>query len=283
MKPISLVLALGMVLVSSCISTQYDRSTIQEQKDYIVVIEKHKSGQNIEHTHPANVDGLMMKEIMKGFQYVKTEGVLNMEHAGPVFQQVEIDRLAGALASALADSDKSQYVRFVSLNKKKTLLLLTTYHKTEGILFMDSESRINFAFSHINSQISSDDPMSLRAEFSNKNPVKITKSNTKLTSSSSLFQGYVSANGRSFPMWMTVIIKKAPSKEVDSKKTAISEQNESLRKETKTITAPITPEEMAVQKEIKEKLIYLKDLLNEGLITETDYNTQKRLLLDRLK
>ncbi len=283
MRPIALILVLGMVLISSCMTTQYDRSTIQQQKNYIVVTEKHKSGQDMEYAHPANLDGLMMKEIMKGFKYTRKEGVLNMEDVGPVFQQIEIDQLAEALVSALVNSDKSQHVRFASLNKKKTLLLLTTYQKTEGIVFMDSNSRINFAFSHINSQVSSDDPMSLRVEFSEKNPLKITRSDAKLISESPLFKSYVSKNGKPFPMWMTMAIKKTPNKEVVSKKTVVPKQKEPSQKEALETKTPTVPEQMDVQKEVKKKLIYLKDLLNEGLITEADYNTQKKVLLDKLK
>jgi len=37
-----------------------------------------------------------------------------------------------------------------------------------------------------------------------------------------------------------------------------------------------------LQQDIKNKLNYLKDLLNEGLISEKDYNTKKKELLDKI-
>ncbi|MEZ4602055.1 MAG: SHOCT domain-containing protein [Desulfobacterales bacterium] len=46
--------------------------------------------------------------------------------------------------------------------------------------------------------------------------------------------------------------------------------------------APAPDPNITLQEEIKTKLIYLKELLDEGLITETDYNAKKDALLEKL-
>lgn len=282
MRLITTIFVLGILLTSSCVGAQSDRSAIQQKKEYIVALEKQKSGQTMTYAHPVQMDVQKMKQILKGLNYLRKEGVLNLEDKGSVFQQVEIDRLARPLVSALAECTRSEYVRFASLNKKKKLWLLTTWQKTEGILFKDSQSKINLAFSHINSSVPSDDPISLQAEFSGKDPMTITRSNVKLTSQSALFERYVSGSGKSFPMWMTVTVEKPPATKTIPRKVDVSGPKPSSEKQVME-TAPKMPEKSIVQKEVKEKLRYLKELLDEGLITEADYNTKKKLLLDKLK
>lgn len=284
MRSTAVMLIMSLVLISSCISmTQSGQTTVQKQREYVVALEKKKSGLPMKYTHPVHMDAGMVREIMKGLRYISKEGLLHLsEKSEPVFQPIEIDRLAQPLAIALEQCDTSQHVRFVSLNRTKTLLLITTFQKTEGIIFRDSNSRIHFVFLTVNEMVSSDDPINLRAELSEKDPMNVAKTDVRLTSESPLFKRYTSAGGRTFPIWMTVDTRPAGKKMMPQKDVAVQKAPPMQKEPVKQLPA-VTSQPVSVQQDVRNKLKYLKGLLDDGLINQDDYDARKKVLLKKLE
>ncbi len=280
MRFTAFIFVLCMILVCSC-TTKYERSPIQTQQKFVVALEKNKTGLNYGHPYEIRIE--TFKKIMASLKYDHKEGVFNWAKKGDVFQKKEIERLAGPVVEALSKSDHSSYARFVSLSRKKSLMLFTTFQQTEGIVFRDEAGKLNFAFSQINKKIDTEeggvDETTLKAEFSGKDPVMVEKSNTTLVQMPPEVKRHVSENGRAFPMWVAIDLGKTSFQNTAP---AIAKEPENKFVQTKEVKETV-PQHADKKEEVREKLRYLKTLLDEGLISETDYDTRKNVLLDQLK
>ncbi len=266
--------------------------------------QRQENGQIVaqKYDHPYTVDLLEFKKLLEDVTYVEQIGFLGKEEKKQVFQAIEINRLASVLANTLTKIDASQRIRFTSFNKGKGWLF-SIRRKTEGVIFIKHDGRLNMAFNHINFEINPNDANTLPPDFSRLDPLKIMTSDTPLIPTPTYAELHQFENGTPAPMWLIADLEKldkatenAPItiiEVVDEAPPAISKSevlmpsaapSEELPDDiTGTVEkTPVQSTDNALQKDIKNKLKYLKELRDEGLISEQDYNTKKTELLNKI-
>jgi len=281
---------MAIVFLSACSNTRWIRKTIIKNSDFIVTLEQHQVDGSIigqAYDHPYDIDLTVLKTLMGDLTYIEQVGWMGKEEEKPVFQTVEIERLAPVLANTLTKADASQRIRFRSLNRKKGLIFSVS-RETEGVLFIQPDNRLNIAFNFINSEIDFNEAPAVPSSYSLVDPLKIKNSDTTIHPSAPYATLHRFETGKPAPMWVVADLEKlkrtntgkpVPNTE-DKKEILPAAAPESKIPETATETpAPAINDTLEV---IKNKLKYLKELLDEGLISEKDYNAKKAELLDQI-
>ena len=292
MKKITVLLIMAVAFLCACNSNKWIRKTVVKQNKFIVTLEQHQVEDEIVHkkyNHPIKIDPAEFKRLMEDLRYIEQAGFIGEDKENAVFQAVEIDRLAPVLADSLANADDSQRIRFTSFNQGKAFIFSVS-RETEGVMFVEPDGRLNIAFYLINSKIDQNESSSLSPGISMVDPLKIKSSGMTIipTRYSELF---TFETGKQAPMWVVADLEKLketaanePIPVADVEKEALpaaAPEPESAVTETEK-SAPAQASETMLQEDIKNKLKYLKELLDEGLISEKDYNFKKKGLLDKL-
>ena len=152
MKRIAVLLIICAAFTSACTSTKWVRTTVAEQYTFNVTLEQQQEkGIFIQqkYAHPYEIDISDLEKLMGDLKYIEKSGLMRKEKLGPVFQPVEIDRLAPVLALTLAKADTNQRIRFTSFNQGD-FLIFSVSRKTEGVIFIGPAGRLNIAFNFIN-------------------------------------------------------------------------------------------------------------------------------------
>lgn len=305
---VPLIVLLCATLLSACAGTQWLRTPVAKDRDFVISLEQlEKKGVIITGTyaHPHEIDSAALARLMLDLTYVERTGLMARDTSNQVFQAVEINRLVPALAGALKAADDSQRVRFTSYNRGKGLIF-SVARETEGVLFVDSGDQLNVAFTKINAEIDPNSANVFPEDFSRIDPLGIKSADTVLNPIPPYGRSYSFEKGKDAPMWMVADLKglKQAAEKVPAMVPAIVE---SVPRETKASTAApaqpdIVPEPVAaqtpppaapappqkssddlIQEDIKNKLKYLKELLDEGLISQEDYEAKKTGLLEKLQ
>lgn len=293
MKRIAVLLLTSAVFTSACTSTKWVRTNVAEQHDFNVALEHYQEkgvviSQNFDHPYEIEISDL--KKLMKDLKYNEESGLMNTEKQTPVFQMVEIDRLAPVLADTLAKADTGQRIRFTSFNQGKTWIF-STPQKTEGVIFIEPTERLNIAFNFINSKRESGEAASIDPIYSSTDPLLIKDSVTTLSAIAPYAELHKFETGEQAPMWVVADLEKL--KKSNSATTApIDNTREEaapdvspgvgMRSTPVEKTVPDKAPEEMLKEDIKNKLKFLKELLDEGLISEKDYTVKKKELLDKI-
>lgn len=294
MKRIFICLITALFFFSACTSTKWVRTPIVKDKDFIITLEQHQvEGDIVDQTydHPYKIDTSRLKQLLSDLTYMEQVGILGRETKNHVFQATEIEQLAPALADALATIDDSQRIRFTSYNRGKGLIFSTS-RKTEGVLFIEPDGYLNIAFNFINSEIDLTETNAYPPDFSYKDPLKIKTANTSVFPPA-YAENYEFETGKPAPMWIIANLEKlnqaindkadhSAQKEKATAPTAPTDPVVSAPAVETAAPAPPPLEGAQLQEDIKNKLKYLKELLDDGLITEQDYNAKKDALLDKI-
>ena len=293
MKNLSVLLIISAVFLSACTSSDWVRTTVAKEYDFIVTLEQQPKEGNTalqKYEHPYQTDLASLGKLMGDLRYSEEAGLMSSEKQSPVFQAVEIDRLAPVLADALAKADASQRIRFTSFNQGKALLF-TVSRKTEGVIFIESGGRLNLAFNSINSDRHPSETTAFYANISKVDPLKIKTSDTPISSIAPYAELHKFETGKQAPMWVVANLEKM--------KEAISTATVANVEATKEVPPAVVPEagtmrtpaekiaqgqtaQDKLKADIRNKLKYLKELRDEELISEQDYNSKKMELLDKI-
>ena len=293
MKRILVLLIISTVFCSACTSTRWVRTPVAKEYDFTVTLEQFADqgadGAQI-HDQPRAIDLTELKTVMGDLQYTEKAGLMNNIKQRPVFQQTEIDRLAPVLAATLAKADAGQRLRFISFNQGQTAIFSES-RKTEGVVFIDSTGRLNFAFNYINAKRLPSETSAIYASYAEVDPTKIKSSDTPISASAPYLEMRQLETGEPAPLWVvadlgkikeSISIRPVPvSKATAEMPPAAAQQTDAAVTPAEKTVPAATPDVMLNQ-EIKNKLKYLKELLDEGLITEKDYESKKQELLDKI-
>ena len=284
MKRIAILLAISSVFLTACATTRWVRTPVAKEGDFVVTLEQLQDKGAVvpqQYAQPFKIQPKALAKIMRDLKYSEKSGLLGKKETSPVFQEVEIDRLAPVLAGALANADATQRVRFTSYNRGKALIFSVS-RETEGVMFVKPENRLNIAFNYINAEIEPDSVNTLPPNFSKMDPLRIRATSTILLPDPDYATLHVTDDDQTAPMWVVIdldkldqILSKAPAMPAAEQQTTAPEPQPTV--------APAAPSGNALQKDIKAKLQYLKGLLDDGLISEEDYNAKKAELLEKIK
>jgi len=161
MKHLSIFIAVlfGLTAFTAC-APRWVRTPVIDQKEIVISLEHKIANKQVvkqRFDHPFKIDQQKLKTLLTQLKYIDKPIVFKKSEEKQVFQETEIERLAPAMAEALAKADPDQRVRFVSHNRGGGLLF-TRQRQTSGVAFVQPENRLNLAFSDVNfALLTSDD------------------------------------------------------------------------------------------------------------------------------
>ncbi|MBS3754997.1 MAG: SHOCT domain-containing protein [Desulfobacterales bacterium] len=277
---------------------------MNKDSGFIVKLQqKMKDGRPVaqSYSHPADIGTENLAWFFNDLSYMTTPRLLSDSEERPVFQNREINRLAPAVSRALKNADATQRVHFTSFNYSRGLLFQKR-RITQGTLFVDAGGNFNIDFSWINQEVNLDDQPKGRSEFNQGDSIGVAESDTPVLANRPYIRHHRGENGKADPMWIQAPVedirrvaegvKPAGKKQVQESagETSAAEKPEQKKpgKEKTPEAHKPGPEEPAgdweTRKEgIRDRLEYLKDLYEDGLITESEYQDQKQEILEDLQ
>lgn len=293
MKRIVVLLILCTALTAACTNTKWVRATVANQHEFNVALEQSEQKGVVvgkHYAHPYQINASDLAKLMKDLKYSKPGGLMSSETESPVFLEDEIDRLAPALAEALAKADAGQRIRFTSFNQQK-MLLFSAPGKTEGVVFIEPAGQLNIVFNVINAKRQASETSAINPNFSKIDPLKIKSSDTALSVTGPYTELHKFDTGEPAPMWLVADLEKlqaaVSSSPLPTVKTGeggapAAAPKIGIKDSPVAKPAPDQAPDVALKEAIKIKLKYLKELLDEGLISEQDYTAKKKELLDNI-
>lgn len=273
------LLILAAALLSGCSAARFERTAVSRQADLSLALER-VAGQGGGYRHPCRVEVADLRYLLGQLAYREQAPYGDEERQAPVFQPAEIDRLAPLLADALAGADADRRVRFLSFNLEPGTLFSQS-RKSEGVFFAAEGERLQIAFNYINAKRLPAETSAQQAPFADLDPLSIAAARTALISRPPLLNPVSLADGRPAPLRLSVDLAALRAARAAAPPSA-PPAPAAAAPFSPAAPAPAPPAALPLQQEIREKLKYLKELLVEGLISEQDFETRKRELLDRL-
>ncbi|MFW6011182.1 MAG: SHOCT domain-containing protein [Desulfosalsimonas sp.] len=294
MKKIIIALTIFVAILAGCASTGWQETKVAEEDGVTVKLQKQvEKGATVEqnYNHPAGkIDTDLLTRVFRDLKYIDRSPILGRPVEKSVFQKQEIEKLAPAVAMALKRADSNSRVYFASFNYS-TDTLLKKRRITEGVLFLDENKKLNIAFSWINQRVDvNGEPLlygdrQLEAKSDARDPLETYDTAKKLAADISYIKKAEIRDGKDAPMWIKADLNVlAQTQETPEAETAGTE-----KQEKKTYTAEPEPDKEPEdikeerRQEIRSRLKYLKELYEEGLITESEYENQKQQALEELQ
>jgi hypothetical protein len=289
---LSVLFIVSTVVLTACAGHQSLQTPVANEYELAVTFEEQDKGSTVgqKFEHPYQVDIDVLKQLMADLRYIDESGAMTKKEEKAVFQGDEIDRLAPVLVGTLAEANAGQSVRFVSFNQAKSAIFSKS-QKTEGVIFVASGAQLNLAFNYINANRAPSETSATYHKYSKIDPLKIKTAVTALSVTAGYTELHRFTDGSQAPMWLIADLNKlqeaVATKPVPTVKPAET-LAPAIATKTETTNTPVAQSAHAVssddpqQVEIKDKLKFLKELLDEGLISEQDYNSKKLELLDKI-
>ena len=293
MKRIFALLILSTVFCSACSSTKWVRTSVAKEYDFTVALEQFtEKGAIVPQTHkqPQGIDPAELKKVLSDLIYTEKAGLMSKSKLSSVFQQTEIDRLTPVLAATLAKAEAGQRLRFISFNQGQSVIFSES-RKTEGVVFVDPAGQLNIAFNYVNAKRLPNEASAIYSNYSEIDPLKITTSDTPLSAPAPYGELHQFETGEPAPMWVVADLGKLKEsintgtvpavKATEEIPPAAAPKTETVLTPAENVAPAAAPDDM-LKTDIKNKLKYLKELLDEGLISAKDYDAKKKELLDKI-
>ncbi len=285
------ILIVGFIcMVSSCGLWNIHADTY---KDGMITV-KHealpvkKDGRLIQFNHPYEMAGNVITNALS-YIYYEERGLLKKKGSLRVFQDDEIKNLVPLIVQAFSVATPTQVVAVSSYSER----MLLTDQQNYCILFISDHS-LNIAFSRVHMFQTYNDSMSEKKRniISKENPAKINHSR---------FWKLVPSSGQRLEPdhenWLVIDLSDEMYQQpvaqrvgtVDERiKTGTSELDTRLKKLEERLSntgvpkklEPTSPaKEIRSESKIKNKLIILRELVDDGVISEEDYDYKKAKML----
>ncbi len=292
---ILLIVCLGFFW--SC-GARWERTPLVDNPDIHVSLERRVEGAGAsarQFNHPFSADPDRLARFLGELQYKEPPRFYGEAQKRPVFQSMEIMRLAAAVTEALEKATPEQRVRFVSYNRGGGLIF-KKMRRTGGIFFIDAQRRLNLAFGYINHEIMDEEFRGVQKEKVFPDPLILdTAKKTARVSSEAV--SHRTRNGDKMPLWLVAdaaLISPGGRPEdksgaAEAEKPAASRPQEppaksagDVRRESAAADEPAGDAWERQKEAVKKKLAYFKELHDAGLITTEEYNARKKELLDQI-
>lgn len=276
MKRIIIAVSALLLFAAGCGGPRWQDAAVDAQDGYTIRIQHRVEDETAgmhqyKHPdkHPVDIAPHELAFFMNDLAYT-SRSIIAESQESPVFQDKEVDRLAPALASALGELGPNERIALTSFNRGGGLVF-EKRRKTEGVIFMDGKNRLNLAFAVINEEFPPGQTMSAAAKEPPGDPLSVRSSSTSLAITADYMQPHDREDGKAYPMWVKA--------DVQGLKIAAKAAE---RPEDAPVDVPVTDREKR-RDHIRSQLEYLKELHDDGLITETEYNEKRRELLERIE
>lgn len=301
MKQTTAIFIAGIMLLSltACGAARWERTPVLEGSRTTVNLEHRVEKKQIvsqQYDHPYQIPLQDMDKFLSDLTYQERGVLMGGDKKVPVFQAVEIATLVPALTDTLAKATPDQRIQFISFNKGGGLLFKNT-RKTEGVLFVAPKGRINLAFNMINADAIDADSLDSPQVYTNSDPLKIKYADTTLIPAAPYCESEQLETGKPAPMWIVADAAKLAEAVASAPKPAPAPAPATVVAPTPAPVTAAPPPAVAPQPEssinppaqpagndnIKNKLKYLKELYDGGLISEQEYALEKKKILDKIK
>jgi len=229
--------------------------------------------------HPKELSAEMLKEIFLAIEYQRP--LVNIPFSKPrgkeyqLFLPEEIAEFIPHLAEGFKQAQSNQWLNF-SVKCKRGKIFFGAERITDGVAFI-KDGKLNLVFRNIAEKLSVDENLNT------SNPLKYYPGSARLIEKEG-FSLKKNKKSKPIPNWLVVDLKWW------EEKLSASQKPEEKIKEKPEETAPsqeLKPEQAKPGKEVKEKsikerLLELKELYEEGLITEEEYKKKRQEILDQL-
>ena len=247
-----------------------------------------RDSRRIQFNHPYEMVGNVIANALS-YIYYEQRGLLKKKGSLRVFQDDEIKKLVPLIVQAFSVATPTQVVAASSYSER----MLLTDQQNYCILFV-SEHSLNIAFSRIHMFQTYNDAMS------DKKRTMMLKENPSAINHSRFWKLVPSSGQRLEPgheNWLVIDLSEEMYQQpvaqrvgtVDEKiKTGTSELDTRLKRlEERLINTGVSKElepasparEVSSESKIKNKLIVLHELVNDGIISEEDYDYKKAKML----
>ncbi len=300
MKQVAILLAMATVIltVSACATGRWESEELVDRRHIRVTLEHRVENDQIvdqNYNQPRDIEPNVVETLLKNLFYMTAPEFFGEAEEQPVFQIEELERLAPALSTALQKANENQRVRFTSHNRGGGLIFKDN-RKTSGALFVDPDDRLNIAFSYINRITDYEDRIDSYGS-TDPDPLTIESSDAPVIAKAPFIEHHLTTSGAPSPMWLKAdldavraAVKTPPVPAPEPARTPEPEPQEvepqevePARKAPSDGQAP-APGDWENQKEtLKTKLEYLKELYDDGLISETEYEAKKQDLLNQIR
>ena len=304
MKQTAAIFITGIMLLflTACGTARWVRTPVLEGARATVNLEHRVKKDQIlpqQYDHPYQMPIENMAKLLGDLVYSERGVLMGRDKTFSVFQAIEIATLVPALTDSLAKATPDQRIQFISFNKGGGLLFKNT-RKTEGILFVATKGRINIAFNMINADVMDAESMDSPQLYTNSDPLKIKYADTTIIPAAPYGESGQLATGKPAPMWVLADAAKlaeavpsapkpAPAPVVVAPAPVVAPTPAPVTAAPQPVVAPQPdnsinkPSPSPGQDDIKSKLKYLKELYDDGLISEQEYALEKKKLLDKIE
>ena len=234
--------------------------------------------------HPARLGASELEALLRGL--IKGErGFLGRSSQRSVFRADEAGVIAAGLAEYLARATADQQARFAWFSQDGGTL--GQLRKTEAVVFVDAQERLNLAFTTIHDFAGPDRDFFEFMALSRQDPFSITRSLVQLVGLPEGMEAVAAAAGDRYPLWVRTTSATLPSVR------PVAEPGEQGREVVPAAVqsaaaaapppVPVTqPPALGSRQAVRDRLEFLKELYDSGLITEAEYAERRKEALDRL-
>lgn len=280
MRMIWIMVALSLA-ASGCAYDGWVQSEYEKGDDFEVYVEHRVESEatvSQAFAHPAEISPKAMSAIFSGLRYWESN-ILGDKSAESVFQPYEVEELAPRILKALSEIGPDQRVRFISRNTGRSLILASR-RITRGVVFVKPENVLNIAFIEINEDLYPMDYAEMGREREMREPTNI-ESSVRMLAKMPWYDLNMQPDGEEpYPLWCMVDLGSEEVTAITAPPPAAAppETTEPGEQPVVRETPTASPEDA----EIKSKLKLLKDLYDDGLISEEEYKQKKSDLLEKL-
>ncbi|MFP4256013.1 MAG: hypothetical protein ACLFQ9_04050 [Desulfobacterales bacterium] len=284
---IILPLVLVAFFVSGCGSARWQESEISDEDGVSVKLQQRVEDNRpveLNYNHPADIDPDVLERFLRDLEYAHKSGILGGVDRSPVFQDHEIQRLAPSVSRALEKADSSRRVYFTSFNYGREFLFKKR-RITRGVVFVDEEDKLNIAFSWINEPVNLDDKPETAGESGRREAVEIVNSSKSLSADVDYAATAELENGKSAPMWIKADMDGLMDAAKDTGGPEKRQEDEPAQDKDSPAEEPEKTPDKEVESsrdEVRSRLEYLKELYEDDLITEPEYESQRKRILEDL-
>ncbi|MGM0787101.1 MAG: hypothetical protein ACQETG_05255 [Thermodesulfobacteriota bacterium] len=283
---IILPLMLVAFFVSGCGSARWQESEISNEGGVSVKLQQRVEDNRpveLNYSHPADIDPDVLERFFRDLEYAYKSGILGGVDHSPVFQDHEIERLAPSVSRAIEKADSTRRVHFTSFNYGREFLFKKR-RITRGVVFVDKDEKLNIAFSWINQPVNLEDRPKTAGETGRREAVEIADSSRSLSADVAYAANAELENGKSAPMWIKADMDGLMKAAKDTGESEKPQDEPSQGKETIAEEPEKTPDKEVdgSRDEIRSRLEYLKELYEDDLINESEYESQRKQILEDL-
>ena len=226
--------------------------------------------------HPQELSLELLKEILLAIEYQRPW--VNIPFTKPkgkqyqLFLPEEIEKFIPHLAEGFKQANSSQWLNF-SVRCQRGKLFIGAERITDGVAFI-KEGKLNLVFRNIAEKLGVDENLNT------SNPLKYYPGSAYLVEK----EGFsLKRNKRSKPIsnWLVVDLEWWEKKLASTQKPELKAQEKEVAPSEEKVKQ-VKPSPEVKEKSIKERLLELKELYEEGLISEEEYKKKRQEILDQL-